>query len=78
MENKDNTLRLPMLHRMGKDDVDQHWFKCEAIWSMKRIIDEAGKITQLETVFKDRHLMWYMNYKSTTLVGKTRSLEEIK
>jgi hypothetical protein len=31
MVNQDSTLRLPMFHGMGKDDVEQHWFTCEAI-----------------------------------------------
>jgi hypothetical protein len=41
MANQDSTLRFPMFHGMGKDDVEQHWFTCEAIWSVKRVTDEA-------------------------------------
>jgi hypothetical protein len=63
---------------MGKDDVKQHWFTCEAIWSVKRITDEATKIMQLETTFRDRALTWYMKYKATTPTGQMRSLTEIK
>jgi hypothetical protein len=51
MVNHDSTLRLPMFHGTGKDDVDQHWFTCEVIWYVKRIRDEASKIAQLETIF---------------------------
>jgi hypothetical protein len=35
MANQDLTLRLPAFHGMGRDDAEQHWFTCEAIWSMK-------------------------------------------
>jgi hypothetical protein len=78
MVNQDSTLRLPVFHGMGRDDAEQHWFTCEVIWSVKRITDEASKIVQLETTFRDRALMWYMKYKATALVGQMRSLTEIK
>jgi hypothetical protein len=67
-----------MFHGMGKDDVEQHWFTCEAIWSVKRITDEVAKIMQLETMFRDKALTWYMKYKAIVPVGQTRSLPEIK
>jgi hypothetical protein len=63
---------------MGKDDAEQHWFTCEAIWFVKRITDEATKIVQLETMFRDRALTWYMKYKATASAGQARSLTEIK
>jgi hypothetical protein len=44
MVNQENTLRLLVFHEMGKDDVEKHWFNCEAIWSIKIIRDEATKI----------------------------------
>jgi hypothetical protein len=78
MENQDSTLRFLVFHGMGKDDAEKHWFTCEAIWSVKRVTDDATKITQLETTFKDRALMWYMKYKATVPVGQVRSLAEIK
>jgi hypothetical protein len=67
-----------MFHGTSRDDAEQHWFTCEAIWSMKRITDKATKITQLETTFRDRALMWYMKYKDITPAGQPRSLVEIK
>jgi hypothetical protein len=76
MGNQDSTLRLPVFHGMGRDDVEQHWFTCEAIWSLKRVTDDATKIMQIETTFKDRALTWYMKYRATTLVKQERSLAE--
>jgi hypothetical protein len=78
MVNQDNTLRLPVFHIMIKDDAEHHWFTYEAIWSVKRIANEATTITQLETIFRDRSLTWYMKYKATTSTGQARSLTEIK
>jgi hypothetical protein len=40
-------------------------------------MDEAAKITQLETMFRDRSLAWYMKYKAIIPVGQVRSLAEI-
>jgi len=72
MENQDISLTLLLLHGMGKDDIKQHWFSYEVIWSVNKIIDEASKNVQLETTLMDRALMWYMNYKDTTLMGHMR------
>jgi hypothetical protein len=58
-----------VFHVMGEDNVEKHWFTCEAIFSMKRIIEKASNIMQLETTFKDRTLTWYMKYKVTRIVG---------
>ena len=45
---------------------------------MKNITDEAAKIVQLETTFKDRDFTWYMKYKSTLATRQDRPLETIK
>jgi hypothetical protein len=74
MVNQGTTLRLPISHGMGKDDAEQHWFTCEAICSLKRITDEASKIAQLETTFRNKYLTWYMKYRATTSTGQMRSL----
>jgi hypothetical protein len=53
MRNQYTKLRIHVFHGMGKDDVEKHWFTCEAIWSVKRITDEASKIVKLENTFRD-------------------------
>jgi hypothetical protein len=73
MVNQDSTLRFPMFHEMGRDDAEQHWFTCEEISYVKRITDEATKIAQLETTFRDRALMWYMKYKAIVSAVQVRS-----
>jgi len=78
MTNRESTLRLPTFHGMGRDDIEQHWFTCEDIWFVKKVMDEASKIAQLETTFKDKSLTLYMKYKATMLVGQERPLTEIK
>jgi hypothetical protein len=78
MENQYSTLRFLVFHIMGKDNVEQHWFTYEAIWSVNKVIDDADKIMQLHTIFRDRSIMWYMKYKDTTLARHARSLVKIK
>jgi hypothetical protein len=69
MENHDSTLRLLVLHGMGKNDVEKHWFTFEEILFVKRITDKAVEIAHLETTFKDRALTWYMKYKAIASMG---------
>jgi hypothetical protein len=45
---------------------------------MKRITEEATKIAQLETTFRDRALTWYMKYKATATMRHIRYLTNIK
>jgi hypothetical protein len=79
MGNQYITLRLSMFQGKGKDDVEQHWFTCREIWCMKRITDEEAKIMKIETTFKKKSLMWYMNYlKATALAIKKRSLTKLR
>jgi len=67
-----------VFHGIGKDDVEKHWFTCESIYSIKRVIDDVPKITQLETMLRSTTLIWYMTYKDTTPTIQERLLDEIK
>jgi hypothetical protein len=51
---------------------------CECIWYVKRVTGEDSNIAYLERTFRDRALTWYMEYKTIVLVGRERSLMEIK
>ena len=46
---------------------------CEAVWNIKQVIDDAIKIAQLTTTFRDRALTWYMKYNQ-----QARTLGQIK
>jgi hypothetical protein len=43
MANQDSTLKLVAFYVMGRDDAKQHWFTCEAIWSIKIVTNKASK-----------------------------------
>lgn len=70
--------KLPIFHGTRENDVEQHWFTFEAIWEVKKIVNENAKIVHLESMFRERDLMWYMNYKMTTPTGENKFLMEIK
>lgn len=72
------TLKTLVFHGTRKYDTEQHWFTYEAIWVVKHIIDDATKIVQFETTFRDNTLAWYMKHMVTTLAGQTRTLDDIK
>jgi hypothetical protein len=76
MAHQDSTLIFHVFHGKGKDDVEQHWFTYETTSSIKRIRDEETKIAQLETMFRDWDLTWYMKYKDTVPIGQAMSLAD--
>jgi hypothetical protein len=55
-------MRLPTFRGDGFEDPEQHGFLCEAVWSIKNIIDEAIKQAQFNTTLRDRALSWYMKF----------------
>jgi hypothetical protein len=36
-------MRLPTFRGYGSEDPNQHWFLCEAMWSINNVTDEAIK-----------------------------------
>jgi hypothetical protein len=55
-------IRLPTFRGDGYEDPEQHWFLCEAVWSIKNITEEAVKRAQFSTTLRDRALSWYMKF----------------
>jgi hypothetical protein len=53
---------LPIFRGDGSKDPDQHWFLCEAVWGIKKVIDEAIKRAQFSTILRDCALSWYMKF----------------
>jgi hypothetical protein len=49
-------MKLPIFKGTGLEDTDQHWFLCEAVWSVRQIRDDDEKKAQLITTFRDRAL----------------------
>jgi hypothetical protein len=43
----------------GDEDVEKHWFLCEAIWRSRGNLD-ANKLVEFQTTLRGRALKWYM------------------
>jgi hypothetical protein len=69
-------MRLPTFRGDGSKNPNQHWFICEAVWSIKNVTDEAIKRTQFSTTLRDRALSWYMKFVQG--VVEPKMLNEIK
>ena len=62
-------MKLPTFKGTGAEDPRQHWFLCEAVWTIKGIQDDNIKLVQLVTTLRDIALTWFMKY--TTAPGRT-------
>jgi hypothetical protein len=69
-------MRLPIFRGYGFEDPDQHWFLCEAMWSIKNVSDEEVKRDKFSTTLRDCALRWHMNF--FTGVAQPKPLNEIK
>jgi hypothetical protein len=59
---ENNILKVPTFRADGSEDLDQHWFLCEAMWSIENVTDEVVKRAQFSTTLRDRALRWYMKF----------------
>jgi len=57
-----NEMRLPNFRGDGSEGPVQHQFLCEAVWSIKNIIDEVVKRVQFSTTLRDSALSWFMKF----------------
>ena len=75
-------MKLPTFKGIGEEDPEQHWFLCEAIWTIKGIQDDNTKLVKLATTLRERALTWYMNYTSaiprTLIQVRTAMIKEFK
>jgi hypothetical protein len=72
----EDEIRLPIFRGDGSEYPDQHWFLCEAVWSTKKVTDEAVERAQFSTTLRDRALSWYMKFSSGS--AQPKPLNEIK
>jgi hypothetical protein len=50
---------IPKILGKGDEDVQQHWFLCEAIWRSRGTLD-ANKLVEFQTTLRGHALKWYM------------------
>jgi hypothetical protein len=49
----EDEMRLPIFSGDGYEDLDQHYFLCEVVWSIKKVKDEVVKRAQFSTTLRD-------------------------
>jgi len=45
----------------GNEDVEQHWYLCEAIWRARQTPDNVKKI-KFQTMLRERALHWFIKW----------------
>ena len=53
--------RYPEFLGWGNDDVEQHWYLCEAIWRAWETPD-ARKLIEFQTTLRERALRWFIKW----------------
>ena len=74
-------MKQPIFKGTGAEDPKQHWFLCEAMWTIKEINDDNLKLVQLVTTLRDRALTWYIKYTTiprTLIQVKTAMIKYFK
>jgi hypothetical protein len=66
----------PKLLGKGDEDVEQHWFLCEAIWWSRGTLD-ANKLVQFHTTLRGHAMKWYMKDIEPGLQGKEFTLGQV-
>jgi hypothetical protein len=69
-------MRIPIFIGDTSEDPDQHWFLCEAVWSINQFNDEVVKRAQFSNTLRDCALSWYMKFVKITI--QTKLLNDIK
>lgn len=62
--------RYPEFWGKGDEDVEQHWYLCEAIWR-SRATPEASKLVEFQTTLRGRALRWYIQFVDPPAGGET-------
>ena len=49
----EDDMKLPIFKGTGAQDLEQHWYLCEAMWTIRSINDDTIKLVQLVTTLRD-------------------------
>jgi hypothetical protein len=68
--------RYPEFWGKGDEDVEQHWFLCEAIWRSRGTLD-ANKLVEFQTTLRGHALKWYMKDIEPGVQGHAFTLDQV-
>ena len=46
-------MKLPTFKGTGAEDLEQYWFLCEAVWTIKGLQDDNIKLVQLVSTLRE-------------------------
>ena len=55
-------IKFPIFNGNGLEFIEQPWFLCEVVCTMRRVQDKAIKRAKMITNFRGRALDWYMMF----------------
>ena len=71
-------VKLPIFHGNGTEDLEQYWFLCEAVWTVKQITDNEVKKGQLATTLRGHTLDWFMKFVQVPTRAPAKKLAEFR
>ena len=71
-------VRLPTFNGNGTEDLEQHWFLYEEVWTICLVKNDDIQKAQIITTLWGHALDWYMKYCVVPLRQPKRTLEEIR
>jgi hypothetical protein len=69
--------RYPKYLGKGDEDVEKHWFLCEAIWRSRGTLD-SNKLVEFQTTLRGRSLKWCMKAIELRGKGNTFTLGQVR
>ena len=70
-------MKLPMFHGNWIEDLEQYWFLCEVVWTVRQTVDDDVKKGQLAPTLRGRALDWYMKFIQVPMETLAKTLAEV-
>ena len=70
--------KLHLFHGNGTKDLEQYWFLCEAVWTVRKTVDDEVKKGQLDTTLQGRALDWFMKFVQVPTRTLMKTLKEVR
>ena len=69
---------LPLFHGNDTKDPEQYWFLCEAVWTVRKTMDDEVKKVKLETTLLGHALYLFMKFVQVPMGAPAKKLHEIR
>ena len=72
-----NDIKRSIFNGNGLEDLEQHWFLCGALWTMRQVQYETIKRDQMITTLRGCALEWYMKFSMVLIGVAHKTLDQI-